>query len=121
MSEPTYAYRGKPVLTVGNTHYDGCGKPPNLVTGDGLYTCYFERFSGEQYVLQYDCKTKICRLWFADCGWDVELRVEEHQGHIIVREIPDKGGIMIDAYDMSFIKTFWESLKVRINKGYDKY
>lgn len=75
------------ILTVKNIHYECCGVPPalNVDVKTSGRTCYFENDYGEQCLLHFDPKTKICRLWMGDVGWEEELRVEEFKGHVIVR------------------------------------
>jgi hypothetical protein len=73
------------ILTIRNGHIEECGVPPKLNLGEGRRTCYFENVYGEQFVIQFDRNTDICRLWSGDVGWKEELRVEEFRRRVIVR------------------------------------
>ncbi len=75
----------KVILTIRNGHIEECGTPPRLALGEGKWTCYFENVYGEQFIMQFDRNTDICRLWSGDVGWEEELRIEEFRGRIIVR------------------------------------
>jgi hypothetical protein len=73
------------ILTIENGHIEECGSPPKLTLKEGKWTCYFENVYGEQFIMQFDRDSNICRLWSGDVGWEEELRVEEFRGRVIVR------------------------------------
>src|SRR5262245_6491050 len=84
MSEhPEPQTKNETILTIVNKHADCCGSPPKLELGTH-YTAYFENGHGEQILLQYDAKEKVCRLWHGDVGWEEELRVIEFRGTPVV-------------------------------------
>jgi hypothetical protein len=81
--EPDERPKHETILTITNRHYECCGVPPRLELGNG-YTCYFENSYGEQIILQYDSKEKVCRMWHGDVGWEEPLKVVEFRGHPLV-------------------------------------
>ena len=54
------------ILTIDNGHIKACGSPPKLTLGAGKWTCYFENIHGEQFIMQFDNNSDICRLWSGD-------------------------------------------------------
>jgi hypothetical protein len=84
-SEPNLSAEKEIILTINNGHIEECGAPPRLTLGGGRWTCYFENVHGEQFIMQFDRNTDICRLWSGDVGWEEELRVEEFRDTVIVR------------------------------------
>lgn len=73
------------VLTVPNSHYECCGKPPDLNAKDA-YTAYFENDYGEQIVFQYDYKSKKGTLWHGDYGWEEPVQVMAGETTMIMGE-----------------------------------
>jgi hypothetical protein len=69
-------YKNVKVLTAVNFHIDGCGRPPELVTGGPVYTGYFENEEAEQLVFQYDYRTRQGKLWHGDYSWEHPVSVE---------------------------------------------
>src|SRR5262245_4288466 len=72
----------KPILTIYNQHYEGCGTPPTLDTSKG-FTAYLQNDLGEQIIMQQD-KEGTCRLWMGDVGWEEELRVVAFRGQPVI-------------------------------------
>ena len=75
--------KNETILTITNQHFECCGVPPQVNLKDGP-TCYFENEHGEQVILQYDNKSKTCRMWHGDVGWEEPLKVVAFRGHPIV-------------------------------------
>jgi hypothetical protein len=71
------------ILTIANRHYECCGVPPKLDLDKGP-TAYFENRYGEQVILQYDNKQKVCWMWHGDVGWEEPLKVVEFRGRPLV-------------------------------------
>lgn len=70
-------------MTIVNHHVAECGSPPLLK--DDKYTCYFQNMHGEQLIMQYCPRERVCMLYSGDAGWDEPLIVENFHGHMIVR------------------------------------
>lgn len=108
---------GKP-----NVHFANCGIPPTLTPG--LPTGYFENVYGEQWVMQFDLDAGICRVWGGDCGWDNEMRVDEINGHLILRYLlPEEGGEdredrhkKVSEKDRQFFESYREAVESRLGK-----
>ena len=83
MNMPINGPNGDPllVLSVENTHCDGCGRPPAIVkrqNGDPhTYVGYFENQYGEQWVVEIDPKAKTGVLRGGDIAWERAVPLRE--------------------------------------------